>query len=60
MLEVAKRTVDAHGIFGASGLLAALTLSTVNTAIAFVVGAATAVYMTFKAMREYRKWKKDE
>ncbi|HXE43474.1 MAG TPA: hypothetical protein VN516_10645 [Candidatus Baltobacteraceae bacterium] len=50
---------DIHAAIGASGFFASITLSTVNQAIACLVGVATLGYMSFKALREWRKWQRE-
>ena len=52
--------LDQHAIFGFSGAIATITISQINTVIGCLVGLATLTYMSFKAAREYIKWRRDE
>jgi hypothetical protein len=58
--SVILKPFDRNALVGGSGLLATITLPMVHTTIACLVGIATCFYMTFKGLREYRKWKSKE
>ena len=53
--RIVRGVFDGHTVTGISGLLATFALSDVSTIASIAVGAATAVYMTLRCVREWRK-----
>ena len=49
--------LDGHSIFGAGGLLAAVTLQNYSAAMAALTATCTAAYMLHRAWREWTKKK---
>jgi hypothetical protein len=47
--------VDVHSIVGMGGCFGTVTISQFNQAVGLCIGVATLAYMSFRAMREYRK-----
>jgi Na+(H+)/acetate symporter ActP len=57
---IKRHLTDIHSLIGMGGLFTTIGLQQVSAIIAVFVGIATLCYMTFRALREYGKWKNDK